>query len=239
METFQDCIDLSKRIIALNTDNITMDFPSEDSLERFVNMKVEVCHARMITTKEMEQSNEQIGITTISSQQDPADLLRESNGMRHCQHDTSFCFIVIDPINYECVTDQFLDDELNLYSNLIILNYGMAHCVYAEDIRLSSQSNDNQDLIHQIRQQAFYMLCVCESFFKSRLGTSSPFHFQQSTVLLASFLLTKKQGQLSSQLEYDTSLTDFYNNALKTLLPAIDAHRKILPVKPNFAARAA
>jgi hypothetical protein len=46
-------------------------------------------------------------------------------------------------------------------------------------------------------------------------------------------------GRLSGQLNYDASLTAFHNNALQALLPAIDAHKKILWIKPNFAARAA
>jgi hypothetical protein len=52
-------------------------------------------------------------------------------------------------------------------------------------------------------------------------------------------LLTKMHGRLSGQLNYDASLTAFHNNALQALLPAIDAHKKILWIKPNFAARAA
>jgi hypothetical protein len=99
IETFKDFIDLSKCIITLNAEKSPMDLPSDKTLERFVNMKVEICHARMITTKETAQPNEQIRITTISSQQDPSDLLLEANGICHNNNDTSFCFIIIDPLN--------------------------------------------------------------------------------------------------------------------------------------------
>jgi hypothetical protein len=219
------------RVIALATQSghFEAEIFSGREIEELSKLRVKLTHEKIFASKARKPTNDVFGFQTISSLQDPADFCCLSNSR------TKYCFIVIEESDSE-ESEQILNDEIELCSNLMVYNFGLAHCIYPVNGILA---NHEQSCIQELRERGFYLLSTCEKLFNARLRRDDPLHFQQNTVLLASVLLTQAQIQLCRELFHAAEMSHYYVEALQTLLLAIKVYKEFLPILPNFAAGAA
>lgn len=170
-------------------------------------------------------------ILTVSSQQDPSGVQGAiSEAMSRNGKNSVFCCINVDPVDFEecCI------ETIDLDSNLILYNFGIAHCLLAS--KLEANTNFEGVLVQKLRQSGFHLFRLSEAFLKERLS-EPPFHFQGGTVLLISALFTRSMVELASHLNY-MEVSEYYRVAYVALLVSIDAQQNLLPTNVRQAAAA-
>jgi hypothetical protein len=161
------------RVIALATHagHFDAEIFSGRGIEENSKLRVKLTHERVFAKKTSESTNCVFAVKTFSSLHDPADFCYRTNSR------TTYCFIVIEESGFEA-TEQVLIDEIELCSNLMIYNFGLAHCIYPVDGILASPHH-GESSIQELRQRGFYLLSTCENLFNARLCGGDPLHFQK------------------------------------------------------------
>lgn len=166
----------------------------------------------------------------FSTQQDPFDIRVSFTKGNENDTRTVFSYINIDPIDFEEISlDNIYHDSI-----LILYNFGVAHCCLAQELQL--QSNTRWNIAQELRQAAFQMFYVIETYVRKKLS-DPPMLSQENAVLLLSALFSKTMSELASHLQY-TMVSEYYSVAFAAILVSIDVHHKLLPMNDIPAAAA-